>query len=70
MKHAALFVGLTWWGLGIAAAFGGYVAIVVHEYRSADSLSRFGTSPIRGHASRKDRDPVKPDLAEAIRSGG
>jgi hypothetical protein len=37
LNRAALLVGVTWWGLGIAAAFGAYFAIVVHEYRSADS---------------------------------
>ena len=31
LNRAALLAGVTWWGLGIAAAFGAYFAIVVHE---------------------------------------
>ena len=31
LNSAALLAGLTWWGLGIVAAFGAYFAIVVHE---------------------------------------
>ena len=32
LNRAALHVGVTWWGLVIAAAFGAYFAIVVHEF--------------------------------------
>jgi hypothetical protein len=31
LNRAALLAGVTRWGLGIAAAFGAYLAIVVHE---------------------------------------
>jgi hypothetical protein len=31
LNRATLLAGMTWWGLGIAAAFGAYFAIVVHE---------------------------------------